>query len=215
MNAQRQSKPVPHFMTHYVYELVDHEGEVFYVGKGSGTRAMSHLHAVGDDEGSEKARIIRRAMENGQPLTIRIVEWFRHASDAFAAERQRIKWRSPACNWEAGNRNGQAHADRLREVCGRLHLTAAEIASIVGRDKRNVNRWLQVGPPPEVVPLLLLIEEVSQATGEPPIKILERMYSQAGAMRPRQHREKDDERHRKADDRPDRGNHAAKRDNTR
>ena len=71
-------------------------------------------------------------------------------------------------------------AEQLRGLFNRLRLTAAEVAPIVGRDKRNVNRWLQVGPPVDFIPLLLLVEEVSersQATG--PLSTLERLYRKA------------------------------------
>lgn len=70
-NFMQFSKEVISKLLYYVYIYSDPEtDEIFYVGKGIGNRAFSHLR---DDGDNEKSRIIKRIKERGQEPRIEIL----------------------------------------------------------------------------------------------------------------------------------------------
>lgn len=65
----------------------------------------------------------------------------------------------------------------LREILARLSLTQRGAAQLLDRDERNVRRWLERGPPPDVVPFLLAVERIASLTGRGPAEIISELRS--------------------------------------
>jgi hypothetical protein len=79
---------------HYVYELVDpRDGEVFYVGKGVGERALHHeLEARNKLIETNKTNRIRDIEKNSERVTVRVIGRFETEEQAFAVEATLIHW---------------------------------------------------------------------------------------------------------------------------
>ena len=61
MQIKRLPRSVTRELRYYVYLYIDPEdGEVFYVGKGKGNRALSHADGTGDEKHAEFIRNLRR-----------------------------------------------------------------------------------------------------------------------------------------------------------
>jgi hypothetical protein len=77
---KQQAKP------YYVYVLREATGAPFYVGKGTGRRALNHIFGQDSCGGEEKANVVRAARESGVGLSIEIVGWFSEPERALAKE---------------------------------------------------------------------------------------------------------------------------------
>ncbi len=74
---------------YYVYELVDKDGKVFYVGKGTGARAYHHEYeAKNEDNNTKKLDHIR----NNKPIKVRVIGRFDTEAKAFSVESTLIHW---------------------------------------------------------------------------------------------------------------------------
>jgi hypothetical protein len=93
---------------YYVYELVDPASmEVFYVGKGQGNRANTHLSAKlsGDSSNLEKREKIAKIRSRGMKPLRRVVGRYESEEEAFAVEATLIHWmygRENLTNIQAG-----------------------------------------------------------------------------------------------------------------
>lgn len=77
---------------HYVYELVDNSGKVFYVGKGSGERALAHeKQAKHSEKSTEKLDKIREIISSDK-LTTRVIGRYNTKEEAFSVESTLIHW---------------------------------------------------------------------------------------------------------------------------
>lgn len=77
----------------YVYDLIDpRNGEVFYVGKGTGNRVRQHVRGAqaGRVANIHKHRRIMEIIESGHQVTEQIVAEFDSEATAYQFERQRI-----------------------------------------------------------------------------------------------------------------------------
>ena len=75
----------------YVYELADpRNAEVFYIGKGKGSRLSQHERAALRGAAGAKCDRIREILATGQKLIARKVALFENEQDAFADEARRI-----------------------------------------------------------------------------------------------------------------------------
>ena len=99
---------------HYVYELRDEDGRVFYVGKGVGSRAFSHITSAATDKNQAKASIILRAMRENRPISVHIVEWFESNEEALIAENARIKRSRGLANGRRGRPEGATLTEEIR-----------------------------------------------------------------------------------------------------
>jgi len=79
---------------YYVYELVDpRNNEVFYVGKGTGQRALQHeLDALNLNENSTKFERIRKISESSKSLVIRVIGRYKTEEQALSVEATLIHW---------------------------------------------------------------------------------------------------------------------------
>ena len=79
---------------YYVYELRDPSGnDVFYVGKGTGTRARQHIgDALNSDINTAKLQRIREIHNRNQEVIIIIIGRYKTEEEAFAVESTLIKW---------------------------------------------------------------------------------------------------------------------------
>lgn len=78
-------------MKFYVYDLIDpRNGEVFYVGKGTGKRAWQHEKDARKGVQSPKCQIIRDILAESLGVEIKIVKKFKDEDDAYRFEADRI-----------------------------------------------------------------------------------------------------------------------------
>lgn len=70
----------------YVYLLLDDKYEVFYVGKGRGTRAKSHFKRAASCDNSPIPKEIRSCAERGNPAGIRYIYVGEYEQEAFICE---------------------------------------------------------------------------------------------------------------------------------
>lgn len=81
------------FKNYYVYELLDNEGKVFYVGKGMGERAYSHEEeAKIDNKETKKLDKIRELEQSGNKVKIIVIGRYDTEAEAFAVESTLIHW---------------------------------------------------------------------------------------------------------------------------
>lgn len=77
---------------YYVYQLVDpRNNQTFYVGKGTGGRAWSHLNFTSGCNNPHKDRVIRKIQSLGLEVEVRIVEEFTCEESAYQAEELMIE----------------------------------------------------------------------------------------------------------------------------
>lgn len=122
----------------YVYELQDANGQAFYVGKGTGTRALTHLN----NSHNKLVREFFIGVEDG--LTIKILSWHQSSKDAEAEETRVIQshpegqlfnYRDTERRVEKGC---QTDASELTTVSLRLPAKIwAQISTIAAEERRS------------------------------------------------------------------------------
>lgn len=113
---------------HYVYMLLDpRNGEVFYIGKGQGNRALHHARDVrtGREKNAAKALRISEIHAEGREVEVEVLASFEDAADAFDLERLLISdlkagltniangSRAPQCRLRAGLALAQSRLARM------------------------------------------------------------------------------------------------------
>lgn len=129
--------------TWYVYVLRDEHGRPFYVGKGSGARAMQHLLSDDPAGGPVKTEIIARIKELGRLPDIEFAGWFSDEKEAFGMEADLIEQYGSIHNGTGSLANIQRAtkplpvkidfdiADELRALMERYRLGPADVAELL------------------------------------------------------------------------------------
>lgn len=98
MNQIEENNGEGPLLPYYVYVLMDDESkEVFYVGKGTGDRALHHVAEVKRkiDQGQLVVRDKQKKIQelvNNDKLLVRVIARFETEVEAFAVESVAIKW---------------------------------------------------------------------------------------------------------------------------
>ena len=79
-------------LPYYVYELRNSlTGDVFYVGKGKGSRMYVHEKEAKNGKACKKSHYIREILRSGGQIEAKAVETFKDEADAYRAEKELIE----------------------------------------------------------------------------------------------------------------------------
>lgn len=180
------AEPIP-LRRFYVYVLKNDAGDVFYVGRGTGGRMMQH---IARSHSGAVNNVLSEAVAGDAKILAEVVSWHSSSKDAARAEAELIQSfpfgqlvnkalvRKPRPVQPPLERPGSVAdaRDILKYLFAKLQITQREAARIMGRADRNVRRWVAIGPPPDVIPVLTAALEIERLTGEPGKDVLQRWY---------------------------------------
>jgi hypothetical protein len=150
-------------MKFYVYELLDDNQLVFYVGKGSGRRMWSHVYKARAGEITPRAEYIRKVLSRGGLVTGRKVFHTDDEQEAFAYEKNLISehGRPPLLNQNSGggHANDLSFQARQKIAKSRTGVKASDETKQKQRDaklgthrteatKKKISKTLQGRPAP-------------------------------------------------------------------
>jgi hypothetical protein len=70
--------------------LKDEDDVAFYVGKGTGSRAIQHIVSDGPSDTRARGEVLNRIRDEGRPVRIHIESWHHTEHDAYARELELI-----------------------------------------------------------------------------------------------------------------------------
>jgi hypothetical protein len=124
----------------YVYELCDPNGNVFYVGKGTGGRRFQHLVDAANGSDSRKSRKIRDIWSSGAQVVVNVVFESADENLCLKEEKRRISELAPYLTNISGRKYkrlkvdiAQSMADVLDAIAARhpIYNTRGDVASII------------------------------------------------------------------------------------
>lgn len=133
---------------YYVYTLARPNGEVFYVGKGTGDRIDQHEHEAELGYRTEKCDVIRQIWSEGGHVLKRKVYETTVERDAFLYEWSLINLvysRKNLANRSSGHEQTSPAVKPLVEERGEVYLTFEETCQYLGVTRDTLDRYARAG----------------------------------------------------------------------